>query len=79
MLLHGLQAQFPGQFEQGIAEYANPTSILKAEALLLRHICRPDAAQKLENALSSCPCGVTGDKDGETCRVFVDRLLSVLN
>lgn len=78
-MFEAIHGSAPRMVEQGIAEYANPTSILKAEALLLRHICRPDAAQKLENALSSCPCGVTGDKDGETCRVFVDRLLSVLN
>ena len=77
-MFEAIHGSAPRMVEEGIAEFANPTSILKAEALLLRHICRSDAAEKLENALASCPCGVTGDKNGETCSAFVNRLLSAI-
>ena len=64
--------------EEGLAEYANPASILKAEAMLLRHICRTEAAEKLENALQHCSVCVTGNKDGATGKAYTDALLALL-
>ena len=47
--------------------------------MLLRHICRPQAAQKLEKALGDCPVTVTGDRDGATCKAYTDTLLTMLS
>ena len=62
----------------GLGDYANPTSILKAAAMLLRHICYTAEAEKLEAALAACPVTVTGDKDGATCAEFADALMQIL-
>lgn len=77
-MFEAIHGSAPRMVEEGLAEYANPTSILKAEAMLLRHICRADAAQKLEDALRLCKCTVTGTTDGATCKEFVDELLGLL-
>ena len=78
-MFEAIHGSAPRMIEEGLGEYANPTSILKAEALLLRHICRAEAAQRLENALDSCACNVTGDASGDTCSSFVDALLAMIN
>ena len=78
-MFEAIHGSAPRMMEEGLGEYANPTSILKAAAMLLRHLCRTDAAQALENALSSCPCRITGNPNGETCRDFADRLLTFLH
>ena len=56
----------------------NAKTILKAEAMLLRHICRTEQAQKLEDALAGCACVVTGTIDGATCEEYVDALMKLL-
>lgn len=53
-MFEAIHGSAPRLIEEGLAAYANPASILKAAAMLLRHICRAEAAQKLENALDSC-------------------------
>jgi len=78
-MFEAIHGSAPRMIEEGLGDYANPTSILKAEALLLRHICRTEAAQKLEDALSVCECRVTGDRSGESCREFADRLLEIIS
>ncbi len=77
-MFEAIHGSAPRMIEEGIGHYANPTSILKAEALLLRHICRPRAAQRLEDALDACECKVTGTSSGATCSAFTDSLLSYL-
>ena len=69
--------------EEGLAEYANPSSIFKAAEMLLRHICLFDKADKLSAALSKCcetekSVVVTGLKTGNTCKEFADYVLSNL-
>ena len=61
---------------EGLGEYANPASILKALAMLLRHICRTEAAEKLENALQTCDVTVTGNHNGATCREYADAIIN---
>ena len=77
-MFEAIHGSAPRMIQEGLGAYANPQSILKATAMLLRHICRPEAAQKLENALAVCPCGVTGTKDGTTCHEYADALLQML-
>ena len=53
-------------------------SILRAAAMLLRHIGYIDLAQKLEATLAVCPVTVTGDRNGATCEEYADALLRQL-
>ena len=75
-MFEAIHGSAPRMIEEGLGDYANPTSILKALALLLRHICRAEAAQRLEDALESCTCVVTGDASGATCSTFTEALLA---
>ena len=77
-MFEAIHGSAPRMMEEGLGDYANPQSILKAAAMLLRHICRTNAAEKLEKALAECPCGVTGTADGETCAEYVSNLLTFL-
>ena len=77
-MFEAIHGSAPRMIEEGLGDYANPSSILKAEAMLLRHICRPQAAEKLEKALDACPVTVTGTRDGSTAEAFTDALLKLL-
>ena len=77
-MFEAIHGSAPRLLELGLGDYANPQSILKAEAMLLRHICRSAQAQKLENALEHCSVTVTGDRDGSTCEAYTDALMQLL-
>lgn len=77
-MFEAIHGSAPRLIELGLGEFANPQSILKAEAMLLRHICRPYAAERLERALEDNPLKVTGDRDGATCREYTDMLVEML-
>ena len=77
-MFEAIHGSAPRMIEEGLGHFANPSSILKAEAMLLRHICRPEAAQKLENALFTCKVCVTGDANGATCKEFAEALMKLL-
>ena len=77
-MFEAIHGSAPRLIAEGLADYANPASILKAEAMLLRHIGRTEAAEKLENALENCPLAVTGTADGATCLAYTDALVELL-
>ena len=77
-MFEAIHGSAPRLIAAGLGDYANPTSILKAAAMLLRHICCTAEAEKLEAALAACPVTVTGDKDGATCAEFADALMQIL-
>ncbi len=77
-MFEAIHGSAPRLMELGLGDYASPQSILKAEAMLLRHICRPAAAARLEAALRSNPLPITGDKQGVTCKEYTDKLLELL-
>ena len=77
-MFEAIHGSAPRLMELGLGDYASPQSILKAEAMLLRHICRPAAAARLEAALQSNPLPITGDKQGVTCKEYTDKLLELL-
>ncbi|MBE7001902.1 MAG: isocitrate/isopropylmalate dehydrogenase family protein [Ruminococcaceae bacterium] len=77
-MFEAIHGSAPRMIEEGLGAYANPASILKAEAMLLRHICMFDAAQRLETALEDCAVVVTGDKNGATAAQYTDALLELL-
>jgi isocitrate dehydrogenase (NAD+) len=77
-MFEAIHGSAPRMLAEGLQEYVNPTSILRATVMLLRHICRQDAAQKLENALNAVTVTVTGDASGAKCTDFMDQLLKEL-
>ena len=78
-MFEAIHGSAPRKIEAGEGDYANPASILKAEAMLLRHIAMPEKAEKLERALLSClddpALNMTGHRGGSTCRDFGDAVL----
>ena len=77
-MFEAIHGSAPRMIEQGIGEYANPSSILKAAAMLLRYICYVKEAETLEKALQACKTVVTGDSTGATCAQLGDELLNLL-
>lgn len=70
-MFEAIHGTAPRLIEEGLSAYANPASILKATAMLLRHICRTEAAVKLEKAMEACSdlvvdvSGITGTEYAE--------------
>lgn len=69
--------------EEGRGEYANPSSVLKAAAMLMRHIGYGDKADKLEAALIVCNetekrLVMTGNNQGATAKEFADYVMEKL-
>ncbi len=77
-MFEAIHGSAPRMMEEGLGAYANPSSILKAQAMLLRHICRADAATRLENAMQQCPVTVTGTAGGATAEEYTTALLKYL-
>ncbi len=77
-MFEAIHGSAPRMIADGLQDYVNPTSILRATVMLLRHICRQDAAQRLEKALDDCDVTVTGDANGATCQAFMNQLLTLL-
>ncbi len=77
-MFEAIHGSAPRMIERGMGAYANPQSILKAEAMLLRHIGRTSAAEKLEAALDTCPVVITGQPDGATCADYGDAILRLV-
>ncbi len=73
-----IHASAPRMIEMGRGEYANPASVLKASAMLLRHIAKVDEAEKLEKALAICneTMQMTGRVGGNTCAEFADAVMA---
>ncbi len=77
-MFEAIHGSAPRLIESGMGAYANPQSILKATALLLRHICRTEAAEKLEKAIQNCPLRVEPDGSAATCQQYADALIEML-
>ncbi len=82
-MFEAIHGSAPRMIEEGIGDYANPSSIFKAAEMMLRHIAMTDKAEKLSKALSICneqekKVVVTGNRDGATCKEFADYLIETL-
>lgn len=77
-MFEAIHGSAPRMIERGRGDYANPTSIIKAGAMLLRHIGKTEAAKKLETAMETCPVAVTGNTDGPTAAQYADALIAML-
>ena len=82
-MFEAIHGSAPRMIEEGIGDYANPSSIFKAAEMMLRHIAMPDKAEKLAKALAICneqekKVVVTGNRDGATCKEFADYVIETL-
>ena len=77
-MFEAIHGSAPRMIERGMGHYANPASILKAAAMLLRHICRTSAAARLEKALDTCPVKVTSDGLNATAVEYTNAILELI-
>ena len=82
-MFEAIHGSAPRMIEQGIGEYANPESILRAAVMLLSHIGMQSEADRLKAALDVCSeterrVVVTGDRDGATCAAYADYVMETL-
>ena len=81
-MFEAIHGSAPRMIEEGLGAYANPSSILKASEMLLRHIGMAEKANKLAKAMEECAAEgkvvVTGTKEGNTGKEYGDYLLEKL-
>jgi isocitrate dehydrogenase (NAD+) len=73
----------PRMVETGRAQYADPSSVIKAASMLMNHIGYVKEAQKLDMAVDICgqlerKLKVTGRPDGVTSAQFADYIMETL-
>ena len=82
-MFEAIHGSAPRMVEEGRAKYADPSSIIKAAALLLNHIGFVDKAKKLEMALDICATYekklvLTGRDTGVTGEEFAKYIMDTL-
>ena len=82
-MFEAIHGSAPRMVEEGRAEYADPSSIIKAAAMLLSHIGRTEQAVTLERALDICcqlerKVAITGRSDGATGTQFARYLMETM-
>ena len=77
-MFEAIHGSAPRMIEMGRGDYANPASVLKACAMLLRHIGKVTEAEKLEKALAICneKMNMTGRPGGNTCAEFAQAIMT---
>ena len=81
-MFEAIHGTAPRMIEDGLQDYVNPLSILKASEMLLRHIGYPEIAERLSCALdkaqSSDAPRVTGFREGAGTKELMEYIYSVL-
>ena len=82
-MFEAIHGTAPRMIEDGTYIYANPTSLLRAFAMLLRHIGKGYLATRLDTALDALasdtsPVRMTATHGGSTTTEFADALLDYL-
>jgi isocitrate dehydrogenase (NAD+) len=82
-MFEAIHGTAPRMVEEGRADYADPSSILRATVMLLNHIGFADDAKKLEMALDVCgqyekKMTITGRSDGVTGTEFADYVMKTV-
>ncbi len=83
-MFEAIHGSAPRMVSEGRAQYADPSSMIKAVAMLARHIGFSDAAERIEKALEICvqferKVKVTGRNDGATAGEFSNYVLDWVN
>ena len=83
-MFEAIHGSAPRMIERGDGDYANPSSMLKAAEMLLRHIAKKDKADRLQKAMKICletekKLVITGRNTGATCNEFADYVMETLD
>ncbi len=82
-MFEAIHGSAPRMVTEGRAQYADPASMIRAEAMLINHIGYPDRGKKLEMALDICgqyekKLVITGRSTGATGAAFTDYLMQTI-
>ena len=82
-MFEAIHGSAPRMIEEGLGDYANPSSIFKAAEMMIRHIGLTAKADRLAAVLEECSekekkVVVTGFASGATCKEFADYVMSKL-
>jgi isocitrate dehydrogenase (NAD+) len=82
-MFEAIHGSAPRMVKEGRAQYADPSSVIRAGAMLLNHIGHVDLGKKLEMALDICgqyekKLVMTGRANGSTGRQFCDYIMSTM-
>ena len=82
-MFEAIHGSAPRMVKEGRAKYADPCSMIRAGAMLLRHIGYEDRAARLEMALDICgnfekKLVMTGRDTGATGEAYVDYLMDTI-
>ncbi len=82
-MFEAIHGSAPRMIERGDGAYANPSSMLKATEMLLRHIGMADKADRLKNAMRVCletekKLVITGRSTGASCEEFTQYIMENL-
>ncbi|MBF0484754.1 MAG: isocitrate/isopropylmalate dehydrogenase family protein [Candidatus Omnitrophica bacterium] len=80
-MFEAIHGSAPRMVKEGRAQYADPCSMIRASAMLLRHIGYSSSAEKIEMALDVCgqfekKMEITGRDTGVTGKEFTDYIVS---
>ncbi|MFC1809113.1 isocitrate/isopropylmalate family dehydrogenase, partial [Candidatus Omnitrophota bacterium] len=83
-MFEAIHGSAPRMVKEGRAQYADPCSMIKASAMLLRHIGYPEQGAKVEMALDMCgqfekKLTITGRDTGATGDAYTQYLLDWIN
>ncbi len=82
-MFEAIHGSAPRMVQEGRAIYADPSSMIRAAAMLLNHIGFPEKGKKLEMALDICgqyekKLVITGRSNGATGAQFADYILETI-
>ena len=81
-MFEAIHGSAPRMVEEGRADYADPSSMIKAAAMLMRHIGFIDSANEIESALeklSDVPeMKITGHSNGQSSEAYTNALIDLL-
>jgi isocitrate dehydrogenase (NAD+) len=83
-MFEAIHGSAPRMVEEGRAQYADPSSIIRAAGMLLEHIGYQDRAKKLQMALDFCGqyekrIAITGRSGGATGAEYAEYIMTVLS
>ena len=82
-MFEAIHGTAPRMVQEDRAQYADPSSIIKAASMLLNHIGYPEKSKKLEMALDICSqfekkISITGRSDGATGEEFAKYIMDTV-
>ena len=82
-MFEAIHGSAPRMIKEGRGEYADPSSLIRASAMMIRHIGLSDIAEQLEMALDITgqyekKLAITGRSDGATGHEFCDYLMETV-